>query len=118
MGGEPYQEGKRVKNTIVYGPLNDIPPLSTSPCNFHYEYKDPIITITSLKREMEVSHWGANLAVEEYYALRHDGAKYVIKRYITRYFHQIAHELVIDWTLNLVGSNINSRLMFWSKQMC
>jgi oligosaccharyltransferase complex subunit alpha (ribophorin I) len=70
-------EGKHAKNTIVYGPLDNVSPLSIKPCSFHYEYKDPIITITSLKREMEISHWGANLAIEEHYALRHDGAKYV-----------------------------------------
>lgn len=73
-GGEPHHQGQQTQNSIVYGPFSDISPLSASACNFHYEYKSPIITITDLKRHVQVSHWGGKLSVEENYAIRHDGA--------------------------------------------
>lgn len=47
------------------------------PGNFHYEYGSPILTVTQLKREVEISHWAANLAVTEDYALTHNGAKLI-----------------------------------------
>jgi oligosaccharyltransferase complex subunit alpha (ribophorin I) len=62
-------------NKIIFGPLESIQPMSNSTMTCHYEYLDPIITITKLRREMELSHWGSNLAVEEHYSLRHDGAR-------------------------------------------
>lgn len=34
-----------------------------------------MLTITELKRELQVSHWGGSLMVTEDYALRHDGAR-------------------------------------------
>ena len=67
--------GQKTQNKIVYGTFNDIKPLSLSSATFHYEYLPPILTVTSLRREIEISHWGNNLAVEEHYALTHHGAK-------------------------------------------
>lgn len=75
VGGEPNHVGEKTQNKIVYGTYNNIKPLSTSSGNFHYEYQKPILTVTNLKREIEISHWGNNLAVEEHYALSHSGAK-------------------------------------------
>ena len=39
-----------------------------------YEFTKPIIHATSLERDVEVSHWGGNLAVEERYWLTNKGA--------------------------------------------
>jgi oligosaccharyltransferase complex subunit alpha (ribophorin I) len=41
----------------------------------HFENSKPLITVTELQRDIEISHWGMNLAVEEHYALRNDGAR-------------------------------------------
>jgi len=41
----------------------------------HFENNSPFLTIRSLVREVEISHWG-NLAVEETYSLEHTGAKF------------------------------------------
>lgn len=59
---------------INYGPYDDVPPFSFSEMRLHYENNKPIITVTSLIKEIEISHWG-NVAVEETYELQHDGAK-------------------------------------------
>lgn len=39
-----------------------------------YEFNKPLLVCTVLERDVEVSHWGGNLATEERYWLRHDGA--------------------------------------------
>ncbi|KAL0145580.1 Ribophorin I [Mucor lusitanicus] len=61
-------------NKVIYGPYADIAPFSFDIATCHFENTKPMITITSLQRDIEVSHWGKNLAVEEHYALRNDGA--------------------------------------------
>ncbi|KAG2210082.1 hypothetical protein INT46_001912 [Mucor plumbeus] len=61
-------------NKVVYGPYSDVAPLSFDIATCHFENTKPLITITSLQRDVEVSHWGKNLAVEEHYALRNDGS--------------------------------------------
>jgi oligosaccharyltransferase complex subunit alpha (ribophorin I) len=40
----------------------------------HFENNKPFLTATSVSKDIEVSHWG-NVAVDELYELRHDGAK-------------------------------------------
>lgn len=75
VGGEPNHVGKKSANQIVYGAFKNVHPLAFGASNFHYEYTNPIVTITELKRELQVSHWGGNLAVTEDYSLRHDGAR-------------------------------------------
>lgn len=39
-----------------------------------YEFTKPILTCSLLERDLEVSHWGGNLATEERYWLRNDAA--------------------------------------------
>jgi oligosaccharyltransferase complex subunit alpha (ribophorin I) len=43
--------------------------------HIHYEQSQPLLTVTNLVRDIHVSHLGGNLAVEERYPLRHDGAR-------------------------------------------
>lgn len=62
-------------NKVTYGPFTDVQPLAFELSTLHYENGKPMLTITELVRDLEVSHWGNNLAVEEHYALRNDGAK-------------------------------------------
>ena len=51
----------------------------------HYENNAPFLTITSLERVIEVSHWG-NIAVEETVDLKHGGA--ILKGPFSRYEYQ------------------------------
>ncbi|KAL4656008.1 dolichyl-diphosphooligosaccharide-protein glycosyltransferase subunit 1 [Arapaima gigas] len=70
---------------IEYGPFRDIPPFSQDPMKIHYENNAPFLTISSITRTIEVSHWG-NIAVEETIDLRHTGA--FLKGPFSRYDYQ------------------------------
>ncbi|KAI8143937.1 Ribophorin I [Fennellomyces sp. T-0311] len=71
-GGENIQHNG---NKIVYGPFKSIMPESYELLRVHFEYTKPLLTVTELVRDLEVSHWGGNLAVEENYKLHHSGAQ-------------------------------------------
>ncbi|CAO3623598.1 unnamed protein product [Cunninghamella blakesleeana] len=71
-GGENVQQKG---SKLVYGPFHNIPSESFQPLDCHFESSNPLITITYLERDLQVSHWGNNLAVEEHYHLRNDGAE-------------------------------------------
>ncbi|KAL7986108.1 hypothetical protein Chor_011274 [Crotalus horridus] len=75
----------RSEDMIEYGPFKDVPPYSEDTLKIHYENNSPFLTITSMIRVIEVSHWG-NIAVEETVDLRHTGA--VLKGPFSRYDYQ------------------------------
>lgn len=75
----------RSEDVIEYGPFKDIEPLSQDPLKVHYENNSPFLTIASMTRLIEVSHWG-NIAVEETVDLKHTGA--VLKGPFSRYDYQ------------------------------
>ncbi|KAI8579906.1 hypothetical protein K450DRAFT_239666 [Umbelopsis ramanniana AG] len=72
---ETTESFSRSGNKIIYGPYHNIDPLVYSEMHIHYEQSQPILTVTNLVRDIQVSHLGGNLAVEERYPLRHDGAR-------------------------------------------
>lgn len=67
----------RKGHQITYGPYDD--KKENEPVQVWYVQNRPLITVIKQRREIEVSHWGSNLAVEEHYLIRHDGAKYAIE---------------------------------------
>ncbi|KAK9709322.1 dolichyl-diphosphooligosaccharide--protein glycosyltransferase subunit 1 [Basidiobolus ranarum] len=62
-------------NKLTYGPFTPQKPYAYSPLKVHFEKTLPILTLTNVRREIEVSHLGGNLAIEEHQNIRHDGAK-------------------------------------------
>uniref|UniRef100_UPI0037E8AEED dolichyl-diphosphooligosaccharide--protein glycosyltransferase subunit 1 n=1 Tax=Semicossyphus pulcher TaxID=241346 RepID=UPI0037E8AEED len=70
---------------IEYGPFRDVAPFSEDALRIHYENNTPFLTISSIIRTIEVSHWG-NIAVEETIDLRHTGA--ILKGPFSRYDYQ------------------------------
>ncbi|MCJ1254195.1 dolichyl-diphosphooligosaccharide--protein glycosyltransferase subunit 1 [Lignoscripta atroalba] len=68
--GEPERQG----TSYTYGPYENIPAGAEQEASVRYEFTKPIIHATSLERDVEVSHWGGNLAVEERYWLTNKGA--------------------------------------------
>lgn len=70
---------------IEYGPFKDVAPFSQDTMKIHYENNSPFLTISSITRTIEVSHWG-NIAVEETIDLRHTGA--YLKGPFSRYDYQ------------------------------
>ncbi|CAO1617559.1 unnamed protein product [Sympodiomycopsis kandeliae] len=77
-------------STITFGPQSNIPPvLESSPrkARVHYTFDQPIASIVTLDRHVEVSHWGDNLAFEDRLWLRNDGPE--LKGHFSRVDHQI-----------------------------
>ncbi|XP_055773202.1 dolichyl-diphosphooligosaccharide--protein glycosyltransferase subunit 1-like isoform X1 [Salvelinus fontinalis] len=70
---------------IEYGPFRDVAPFSEDALKVHYENNTPFLTISSITRIIEVSHWG-NVAVEETIDMRHTGA--FLKGPFSRYDYQ------------------------------
>ncbi|CAG0884410.1 unnamed protein product [Darwinula stevensoni] len=75
---EGYSRVKPVSSsdsTINYGPYENVPSLSKGePVMIHYEYTQAVMTVTSMTRTIEVSHWG-NIAVEEVIDILNTGAR-------------------------------------------
>ncbi|KAI0113999.1 Ribophorin I [Nemania sp. FL0031] len=66
----PIKQGSK----LTYGPFPEVPAGASSPVNVRYEFNKPVTHISQLERDIEVSHWGGNVAFEERYTLFHYGA--------------------------------------------
>ncbi|XP_025837393.1 dolichyl-diphosphooligosaccharide--protein glycosyltransferase subunit 1 [Agrilus planipennis] len=75
----------QLESTIVYGQYANVQPFSIDPMVIHYENNSPFLTVTSLKRLIEISHWGS-IAIEENIDILHSGAK--LKGPFSRYDYQ------------------------------
>ncbi len=66
-------------STLTLGPFHSVPPtlgepvLEQQPFSVHYETKEPVIGMRTLRRSAEVSHWGANLNIQDEMALANIG---------------------------------------------
>lgn len=71
-GSDPETQG----SSFTYGPYETekIPAGTVHPVSVRYEFTKPILVCSSLERDIEISHWGGNIAFEERYWLRNDGA--------------------------------------------
>lgn len=69
-GSDPERQG----STYTYGPYKNIAPGKFYPLNVRFAASHPVLVSSLLERDVEVSHWGGNLAVEERYWLRNSGA--------------------------------------------
>lgn len=72
-------------DTITYGPYVDLQSFRHAELFLHFENNANFLTVTSLVKEFEISHWG-NVAVEETYKVQHDGAR--LKGTFSRYDYQ------------------------------
>ncbi|KAJ5670150.1 uncharacterized protein N7477_005513 [Penicillium maclennaniae] len=72
-GIDPERKGA----TYTYGPYETakVAPGTEYPITVRYEFTNPVITAHLLERDVEVSHWGGNLATEERYWLRNNGSE-------------------------------------------
>jgi oligosaccharyltransferase complex subunit alpha (ribophorin I) len=75
---ESYSQDIRPVNSqgssIVYGPYSEQKQYTQQDFKIHFVNNKPFVVVSSVERIVEVSHWG-NLAIEEHYDLRHDGAQ-------------------------------------------
>jgi len=59
---------------LTYGPFGELPAGAVEPAQVRFEFNKPVSHVTELERDIEVSHWGGNVAFEERYTLIHRGA--------------------------------------------
>jgi len=77
---EPKSDGQddptKAGSAFTYGPYGSVEPLETGkPINVRYEYTKEMISVDRFERDIEVSQWGGNLAIEERYWITNIGAK-------------------------------------------
>ncbi|KAI0515201.1 Ribophorin I [Xylaria bambusicola] len=66
----PVRQGSK----LTYGPFPEVSAGASSPVKVRYEFNKPVTHVSQLERDIEVSHWGGNIAFEERYTLFHYGA--------------------------------------------
>ncbi|KAK5103256.1 vacuolar transporter chaperone [Lithohypha guttulata] len=70
-GKDPEVQGTK----LTYGPYDSrVEAGAIHPVTIRYEFTKPILVASLLERDIEVSHWGGNIALEERYWLRNDAA--------------------------------------------
>ncbi|KAI1306964.1 proteasome regulatory particle base subunit [Mortierella claussenii] len=62
-------------NQVILGPYNDVKPLEHGIFEIQYQLIGPVPHVRHLRRDIEVSQWGNNLAVEEHYNFVNKGAE-------------------------------------------
>lgn len=94
--------------TLTYGPYNNIPASANVKfmaevqqiVQVHYYHDFPVLELTSLKRSAEISHWGANLNIQDEITLHNAGPKCV------------SSEVPLNRILtDLAGSKVTSRAL-------
>jgi oligosaccharyltransferase complex subunit alpha (ribophorin I) len=66
----PQKEGSK----LTYGSFGEVPAGAVEPVRVRYEFTKPLIHVSRLERDIEVSHWGGNVAFEERYTLHNRAA--------------------------------------------
>jgi oligosaccharyltransferase complex subunit alpha (ribophorin I) len=66
----PQKQGSK----LTYGPFDEKPAGAASPAQVRFEFSKPVTHMSTLERDIEVSHWGGNVAFEERYSMYHLGA--------------------------------------------
>jgi oligosaccharyltransferase complex subunit alpha (ribophorin I) len=66
----PQKSGSK----FTYGSFGEVAAGATEPVRVRYEFTKPLIHVSRLERDIEVSHWGGNIAFEERYTLHNHAA--------------------------------------------
>lgn len=66
----PQRQGTK----LTYGPFFDISAGAIEPARVRYEFTKPVTYVSQLERDIEVSHWGGNIAFEDRYTLHNYAA--------------------------------------------
>ena len=90
----PQKQGSK----LVYGPFDEKPAGALEPIQVRFEFNKPVIHVSHLERDIEVSHWGGNVAFEERYDLEHRGANLTslfnrVKWQQSQYYSPATHAL-------------------------
>lgn len=71
-GGQESPQKAGAKFT--YGSFGEVPAGAAEPVKVRYEQTKPLIHVSELERDVEVSHWGGNVAFEERYVMTNRAA--------------------------------------------
>lgn len=71
--------------TVTYGPFNNVENSldanfsgnSQQPIEIHYVYSSSVLEISKYTRGAEISHWGANLNIQDEISLHNGGPAFV-----------------------------------------
>jgi oligosaccharyltransferase complex subunit alpha (ribophorin I) len=74
LNAEKNADPQKQGSTFTYGPYNSIPAGAEELVSARYEFTKPLTHASLLERDIEISHWGGNLATEERYWLENLGA--------------------------------------------
>lgn len=70
------EDPQKLGNSLTYGPYSSISKdAGVKDIVLRYDFTQPIVHANKLQRDIEVSHWGGNLATEEKYWITNAGAK-------------------------------------------
>ncbi|KAK4240783.1 Dolichyl-diphosphooligosaccharide--protein glycosyltransferase subunit 1 [Achaetomium macrosporum] len=72
--GEVKEFPQKQGSKLTYGPFDEKPAGAVQPVSVRFEFNKPVTHVSRLERDIEVSHWGGNVAFEERYTLHHRGA--------------------------------------------
>lgn len=75
LNAEKKADPQKQGSTFTYGPYNNVPAGAQESVSVRYEFTKPLTHASLLERDLEVSHWGGNLASEERYWLTNQGAE-------------------------------------------
>lgn len=113
-GSKEQARGIRSGAVITYGPFDDLPPTTgkffakedQQLLSVHYEYETPVLSVVSLDRWAEISHWGDNLNIQDNVHIRNDGPE--LKGHFSRlemqqakYFNKVQHQVLTHIPLQL-----------------
>ncbi|KAF2730094.1 oligosaccharyltransferase alpha subunit [Polyplosphaeria fusca] len=82
LNAEKKADPQKQGSTFSYGPYDNVPAGAEELVSVRYEFTKPIAHASLLERDIEVSHWGGNLATEERYWLSNLGAS--LKNHFSR----------------------------------
>ncbi|KAK3393212.1 Ribophorin I [Podospora didyma] len=90
----PVKQGSK----LTYGPFAEKPAGAIEPVQVRFEFNKPVSHVSRLERDIEVSHWGGNVAFEERYTLYHRGANLSslfnrVKWQQSQYYQPLSHAL-------------------------
>jgi oligosaccharyltransferase complex subunit alpha (ribophorin I) len=72
--GSNPESPQKAGTKLTYGTFGEVPAGATETVRVRYEYTKPLINVSRLERDVEVSHWGGNIAFEERYTLHNHAA--------------------------------------------
>jgi oligosaccharyltransferase complex subunit alpha (ribophorin I) len=74
VSGGDAESPQKAGSKFTYGSFGEVPAGAFEPVRVRYEFTKPLIHVSRLERDIEVSHWGGNLAFEERYTLHNHAA--------------------------------------------